>query len=136
MIQERSIPEGTSEPDELPDTMVPLKGDDELNLSAVIRDMQLGLEILGMANVQAIQKHLLDLKYKLSGAAKELAGINQPFDDTIFGPNLKQHFNTILNVNRITTKVSRGRSSHHYHPFLGGNCYRRHRGRSGSHGYS
>ena len=136
IIQERSIPEGEPQSDELPDGMVPLKGDDKLNLSAVIRDMQLGLEILGMANVQAVQKHHLDLKYKLNGAAKELARINQPFDDTLFGPNLKQHFNTILNVNRITTKVSRGSSSHHYHPFLGGNRRRRHRGRSGFHGYS
>ena len=78
----RSIPEGSLELEDLPDAMVPLTDDeDDLNLSAVIHDIQLGLEILSMASVQAVQKCCLDLKYKLSGAAKELAQINQPFDN-------------------------------------------------------
>ena len=63
VIQDRSIPDGAPEPKELPDAMVLLKADEELNLSAVISDMQLVLEILGMVNIQTVQKHHLDLKY-------------------------------------------------------------------------
>ena len=57
-----------------------------------------------MAGVQAVQKCCLDLQYKLYVAAEELAEPNQKFDDTMFGPNMKQHFNNILNINKVIFK--------------------------------
>ena len=76
-------------------------------MSEVIRDLKKGIKIIGMASIQAVQKRRLDLQYKLNGAAKELAEPNQKFDDTMFGPNMKQRFNNILNINKITTKMSK-----------------------------
>ena len=72
------------------DTVYPLApGEDDLNLSQVIRDLKKGIKIIGMASIQAVQKHRFDLQYKLYGAAKELAESNQKFYDTTFGPNMK-----------------------------------------------
>ena len=81
----------------------------------------MGLKVLGMASVQAVQKRRLDLQVHLSGAAKELAEANQPFDDTLFGRNLKQHFTNILAANKITSKMASPRAlkGKRFHPFLG-----------------
>ena len=99
-----------------PDAMIPLDADDnEINLSQVIRDLRLSLKCIGMSSVQALQKRRLDLQYKLSGAAKELAEPGQPFDDTLFGPNLKKHFNDILALNKLTHKVSSPKKSRGNH---------------------
>ena len=101
--------------------MIPIANNEpDLNISEVIRDIQLGLKVIRIASVQAIQKRRLDLCYKLVGAAKELADPSKPFDDTIFGPNLKQHFTSILNVNKITNKMTCNcsKGGNRFHPFL------------------
>ena len=122
------------------DAMIPIANNEpDLNISEVIRDLQLGLKVLGIASVQSIQKRRLDLRYKLTGAAKELADPSKPFDDNIFGPNLKQHFTSILNVNKITNKMTSNRvkGGNRFHPFLDQSQRGRHRlrGNFGTRGY-
>ena len=90
------------------DAIIPvdLESIETLNLTQLLEDFKLGLKVLGMASVQGVQKRYLDLQYKLVGAAKELAEPNQLFNDTLFGPNLKQHFHSILATNKMTYKMA------------------------------
>ena len=117
----------------LPDALCTLApGEDNLNLSQVLCDLKLGIRIIGMASMQAVQKCHLDLQYKLYSAAKELVEPNQKFDETMFGPNMKQHFYNILNINKITTKVSK---CHRHHPFLDRRSHDSGHSRTSFHGY-
>ena len=118
------------------DAMIPLDAGQHFNLSESIRLLKHGIKCLGMTSMQAVQKRRLDLRYKLIGAAKELAEPNQPFDDTIFGPNLQRHFTNILQGNKISGKIARSspkkdHGNNRYHPFIGRG---RGRNRSGTHG--
>ena len=73
-----------------------------LNVSKVLKQLELGLKVLGMASVQCNQKHHLDLKYKLVPSARELADKDQKMEPLLFGDNLKEHYRTIQENNRLT----------------------------------
>ena len=119
-----------------PDAFVPLDKDTDLNLSEIIRKLKVGLKMVGYCHVQAVQKRRLDLKDLLNGSAKELADPSQPFDDTIFGPDLNKHLNQIVAANKVAQKICgtpSNRRGRRYHPFLGqsprGQMKRQHSGR-------
>ena len=64
-------------------------GEDDVNISQIIHLLELGIKVILITSVQALQKCRHDLLYKLYGAAKELAEFNQKFDNQMFGPKMK-----------------------------------------------
>ena len=117
--------------EDVQDAMVPITKDKSMNLSAVIRDIKHGLKCLGMLHVQMVQKRHLELRDKLSGAAKELSEVNTPFDDLIFGADMEKSVTKIIQANKISKKISSPLKR--YSPFLARGCRRCGGGFLGSH---
>ena len=90
-------------PDE--DQVVACLDGHSLNISELIRKMQLGLKVLGMGAIQANQKRRSDLKYKLGDAAKELADKFQPMGPFLFGDDIHSHYKLLHETNHITSML-------------------------------
>ena len=121
--QKDQNPDDTADPDiefNPQDAMIPLNEHEEMNLSEIIRHIKLSLKAIGFCHVQAVQKRRLDLKDKLSGAAKELAEPSQPFTELMFGPDLASEINA---AHKMTAKLGNNRpktaKGNRHHPFLG-----------------
>ena len=124
--QKDQNPDDTADPDvefDPQDAMIPLNHEEEMNLSEIIRHIKLSLKTIGFCHVQAVQKRHLDLKDKLSGAAKELAEPSQPFTDLMFGPDLAKKLEEINAAHKMTAKLTNNRpksaKGNRHHPFLG-----------------
>ena len=117
-LQQEQDPSSDVEDAKLPLTL----GEPDVNISNIICLLELGIKVIGITSVQAMQKRCHDLQYKLYGAAKELAEFNQKFDNQMFGPKMKADLANILAVNKITTKLTSPSTSHgnnRYNRFLG-----------------
>ena len=106
--------------DTVQDAVFPMPlGDQDVNVSDLIRKIELSLKVIGISSVQGMQKRRYDLQYKLSGPAKELAEFNHKFDHRMFGPQIKTDVANIIAVNKMAKKITSTKSSKRYNPFLG-----------------
>ena len=107
--------------DTVKDAVFPMAlGEEDVNISDLIRKAELSLKVIGIYSVQAMQKRRMDLQYKLNGAAKEMAEFNQKFDSRMFGPNMKTDVANIIAVNKLAKKItSPTKGSKRSYPFLG-----------------
>ena len=109
---------------------IPLPDGSKFPLTECIQNLDLALQLLGIANVQISQKRRYDLCYKLAISAKDLAGKSQPFTGNMFGDNIKEDHAEAIKNYQLTKSVVRpkhrkssfhgqnrshsgGRSSHH-----------------------
>ena len=91
---------------------LPLPDGSALCVSELIKSLDLGLQLLGIANVQVSQKRRFDLKYKLAVSARDLAGKSMPFTDQMFGDNIKEdHANAIKNYQLTHSVVKSSKHS-------------------------
>ena len=77
-----------------------------IDLPSIVSQMELGLQLLGICHVQAVQKRRSDLQYLLTASAKELGNENQPITTLMFGDKIKEHHKEIMEVDRITRSTT------------------------------
>ena len=86
-----------------------------VNVSDLLRQLELALKVLGMAHVQGCQKRRLDLRDKINNSGKELADANQKLGPELFGENLKEHYRQIQENNRLTSITATPKSKKKTH---------------------
>ena len=78
-----------------------------LNISELLRHVKLSLKLLGICNVQLVLKRRKDLSYLLQGSARELANVNRPITDHIFGENMAEDHEEVQKAFRLTQKLTK-----------------------------
>ena len=78
-----------------------------LNITALLKNVELALKLLGICNVQLVLKRRKDLSYLLAASAKELASPHRPITDHLFGENMAEDHEEVQKAFRLTQKLTR-----------------------------
>ena len=89
------------------EALVPLPDGSALNLTAIVNDLDLALQLIAMAWLQACIKCRKDLNYKMKGAAKELTDRNQPITSLLFGDQIKEDHAQAIKSSKLTNEFTK-----------------------------
>ena len=78
-----------------------------LNITALLKNVELALKLLGICNVQLVLKCRKDLSYLLAPSAKELASPHRPITDHLFGENMAEDHEEVQKAFKLTQKLKR-----------------------------
>ena len=111
-----------------PEAVVTVAEDMDLNLSDMKSFLDTTIRLLGMANVQLVQKRRLDLHPSIQPQFKSLCTNAHPFNHLMFGSSVKTSVDDVTKLNKIANTVtstpkSKKQQFKGYNPYFAQQCF-------------